>query len=1018
MRVPWHPRYSLKRREFRVSIAKRFREELTSGTSYSPPPAFGRFKLLHQIGAGVLGPVFRTHDPEGDRLVAVKAFSLDITPEQAAELAAEFQRLVDLGLETPHLAVPLGTGVEEFVAYLASQYVAGESLDAAIRQYGPAPAGDAARLIGHIAEALDGAARVGVFHGALHPRDILVTPGETHITGMGVAKALERIGLHGPIRRPYVAPERENGEEWGAAADIFSLAAISYEVLTGRRALPGTDQPLAGLADLAARDIGALRDVIETGLDADPERRPSLGADFAVAFANALVEGGVAPAAGDRAAGPRPRKPRVRAPKLPGLDDPLTPASATGTVGPVPPDDPPPADVAGDPSDAPVRELRYEPVDETPPDTLAEVQVEPRAEPVADTEVAQPEAESAPAVAVEPAAVPAVESPAEPAPGPPAEAAPEPPIEPASEPPIEPAPEPPIEPASGPPIEPASEPPIEPAPEPPIEPASGPLLDPVSESPAEPVSESPAEPVVTPPAEVRVRIRRRGGLVAPVVVVDSEAAVPAPDEGRRAVTAPSADAPVLSEAEPLSLPEEPVPPTAEAVIPEPAPAAVEAIREAEPVPLDLLELADEPVAHQPPADLASVDDLKILFSAAGRTITEAGFTPDLGGLAEALSKLEAPGRQPRSGGIKIPADDWLDPGGLASEPAIPRAIDPLASSRSSRMSRTLDPEPYRPDLRVRRTSVTVAVGIGIGLLVAVIAGYLWWAGTSRPESILPPGTVAEVKPAAAATPAATPAAANPGASVPSSAKPGASKQAAPKPPPVPAPAVPAKPRAAAANSPTVAAPAPAATVKPPTGAATPAPAPVAKAPVPAPKAPAGATPAARAGTGDMRVRSTPSNADVVVEGEPRGVTPRTLRGLPYGTYTVRVTRPGYVGQERQVTLDARHRDVPVNFTLARVKAAATPAPPPGKPAAREATVNPTAVVVATSISIETRPPGVRVRLDGKDVGVSPMTISPVTPGSHRVDLSLPGYKRWSTTVTVVVGTRERVTASLERDTPR
>ncbi|MCU0249170.1 MAG: PEGA domain-containing protein [Vicinamibacterales bacterium] len=299
-------------------------EELTSGTSYSPPPAFGRFKLLHQIGAGVLGPVFRTHDPDHERLVAVKAFTIDLTPEQASRLASEFGRLAALEIDAPCVAVPIAAGVEDFVPYAAVPYVSGESLDAAIRQYGPAPAGDAIRLIAHVADALDAAAHAGVHHGSLHPRDIIVTPGETHVTGLGVAQALERVGLHGPVRRPYVAPERESGDEWGAPADIYALAAIAYEVLTGRRALPGTDQPLPALNDLHVHDAAALRDAIELALDADPGRRPARARDFAAAVAAALSESAGAAAPGERTPDRRARKPRSRPPKLPGLDEPLT----------------------------------------------------------------------------------------------------------------------------------------------------------------------------------------------------------------------------------------------------------------------------------------------------------------------------------------------------------------------------------------------------------------------------------------------------------------------------------------------------------------------------------------------------------------------------------------------------------------------------------------------------------------------------------------------------------------------
>ncbi|MBP8273879.1 MAG: hypothetical protein KAY59_05575, partial [Acidobacteria bacterium] len=55
--------------------------------TFTPPPAFGPYRVLHQIGSGVLGPVFRTYDPQADRLVAVKAFRLDLLPEDVARLA-------------------------------------------------------------------------------------------------------------------------------------------------------------------------------------------------------------------------------------------------------------------------------------------------------------------------------------------------------------------------------------------------------------------------------------------------------------------------------------------------------------------------------------------------------------------------------------------------------------------------------------------------------------------------------------------------------------------------------------------------------------------------------------------------------------------------------------------------------------------------------------------------------------------------------------------------------------------
>ena len=70
-------------------------------SAFSPPPAFGPFRVLHQIGIGALGPVFRTYEPARDRLVAVKVFRLDIVPEQAHALADALGRATQASLFHP-----------------------------------------------------------------------------------------------------------------------------------------------------------------------------------------------------------------------------------------------------------------------------------------------------------------------------------------------------------------------------------------------------------------------------------------------------------------------------------------------------------------------------------------------------------------------------------------------------------------------------------------------------------------------------------------------------------------------------------------------------------------------------------------------------------------------------------------------------------------------------------------------------------------------------------------------------
>ena len=280
-------------------------------SAFSPPPAFGPFRVLHQIGVGALGPVFRTYEPTRDRLVAVKVFRLDIVPEQAHALAEALNRATEASLFHPSIVEPIAAGVEGTLAYRAEEYVAAESLDVAMRHYAPAPLEKALPFVTQLAGAIDFARAAGVSHGALHPRDIFVTPDEARATGFGVVEALEQVGIRAPVRRPYSAPERIQGQAWGTAADIFALAAITFELLTGRRP-SGTGAQIGALPDSAFSAV--LHAVLARGMDDDPAQRfPS-----ALAFVGALEAAGRGEAAPvSSAAIPAVRAASVPAPSLP-----------------------------------------------------------------------------------------------------------------------------------------------------------------------------------------------------------------------------------------------------------------------------------------------------------------------------------------------------------------------------------------------------------------------------------------------------------------------------------------------------------------------------------------------------------------------------------------------------------------------------------------------------------------------------------------------------------------------------
>lgn len=158
-------------------------------------------------------------------------------PEAVAQLAESLRRLAGSRLKHPAVVSAIDAGLEGTIAYLAMEYVAAETLDVALRHLAPAPIDRAWPILGHIAEAIDAGWAAGQGHGALHPRDVFVTPGtqDVRVSGFGVLRTLEQVGVRAPLRRPYTAPERVAGEPFDITADVYALGAIAHELLTGRR---------------------------------------------------------------------------------------------------------------------------------------------------------------------------------------------------------------------------------------------------------------------------------------------------------------------------------------------------------------------------------------------------------------------------------------------------------------------------------------------------------------------------------------------------------------------------------------------------------------------------------------------------------------------------------------------------------------------------------------------------------------------------------------------------------------
>ena len=148
-------------------------------------------------------------------------------------------------------------------------------------------------------------------------------------------------------------------------------------------------------------------------------------------------------------------------------------------------------------------------------------------------------------------------------------------------------------------------------------------------------------------------------------------------------------------------------------------------------------------------------------------------------------------------------------------------------------------------------------------------------------------------------------------------------------------------------------------------------------------------------------------ANVDLDGERKGMTPRDLTNVPLGSHSIRVTRPGYAPEEQTVVLTAEEPSAVLQFTLRRAGGASAPG-------AAQAP----AVKSVLTVLIESTPPGARIRVDGRDLGPAPLLVRQMRPGTHTIELRLPGYKTWTQRLTVSVGDNRRIMAPLERDTPR
>ncbi|OBB66296.1 serine/threonine-protein kinase [Mycobacterium sp. 852014-50255_SCH5639931] len=272
---------------------------------------FGPYELRSLIGAGATGEVYRAHDTVRDRTVAVKLLPAEMAAEPGFQQRFRRECGIASRLQEPHVIPVHDFGSINGVSYVDMHLVEGGSLKDLLRERGPLEPPRAASIVAQVARALDAAHAAGLVHLGVRPEHVLLTPDHfASLVDLGIG--------HADGSRVYMAPERFTTGQVGPQTDVYSLACLLYECLTGHPPFEATDPAELKSAHMLSpaprpsimrRGIGrAFDDVVARGMAKQPAARFASAGELARAASEA-VNAAYEPVAAGVGAGPLGTRP-------------------------------------------------------------------------------------------------------------------------------------------------------------------------------------------------------------------------------------------------------------------------------------------------------------------------------------------------------------------------------------------------------------------------------------------------------------------------------------------------------------------------------------------------------------------------------------------------------------------------------------------------------------------------------------------------------------------------------------
>ncbi|MEU1272590.1 protein kinase [Streptomyces sp. NPDC005799] len=318
------------------------------------PIRVGPYVLMSMLGSGGMGRVYLGQDTTGGSgLAAVKV----IRPEYAEDpqFRKRFEREVGAldRVQGAHIVRLLGSGCDEDLVWVATEYVPGPTLAELVDARGPIDAQAAWRLLADMGRAVEAIWRAGIVHRDLKPSNVILAADGARVIDFGVVQATDgtSITVTGQnVGTPaFMSPEQVRGKEVTAASDIFALASALAYAVTGQAPFgEGTgvdvlhrvafEPPKEEVLEKAAAVDTELAAFIRTCLDKEPESRPSPETVFRTAI-------------GHQFPAPTERPSRSAPEKAPLLD-------GRPMAAPKPPADPPAGSAASESPATPARGRR------------------------------------------------------------------------------------------------------------------------------------------------------------------------------------------------------------------------------------------------------------------------------------------------------------------------------------------------------------------------------------------------------------------------------------------------------------------------------------------------------------------------------------------------------------------------------------------------------------------------------------------------------------------------------------